>query len=233
MKLVKCNAGHYYDGDRYESCPHCSRVGQEMAETAPLEKQKGKDTMTSCSHGHFYDASKYSSCPYCEQENKEYEETVPLGEKKEMSFADIINSGKRTVFADEDKTISLSMTKKGTEPVVGWLVCIKGDEEGKSFPLKSNKNFIGRSAASDIVIVGDGSVSREKHAIIIYEPHERTFIAQPGESSELYYLNGKVVLNNEILKSHDVLEIGNTKLLFVPLCGESFSWEDVKKEKEE
>lgn len=53
MKLVKCNAGHYYDGDKYESCPHCSRVGQEMAETAPLEKQKGKDTMTSCSHGHF------------------------------------------------------------------------------------------------------------------------------------------------------------------------------------
>ena len=79
----------------------------------------------------------------------------------------------------------------------------------------------------------DASVSREKHAIIIYEPHERTFIAQPGESSELYYLNGKVVLNNEILKSHNVLEIGNTKLLFVPLCGESFSWEDVKKEKEE
>ena len=54
----------------------------------------------------------------------------------------------------------------------------------------------------------------EKHAIIIYEPHERTFIAQPGESSELYYLNGKVVLNNEILKSHDVLEIGSAKLLF-------------------
>ena len=49
----------------------------------------------------------------------------------------------------------------------------------------------------------------------------------------MYYLHGKVVLNNEILKSHDVLEIGNTKLLFVPLCGESFSWEDVKKEKEE
>ena len=43
MKLVKCNAGHYYDGDKYESCPHCSRVGQEMAETAPLEKQKGKE----------------------------------------------------------------------------------------------------------------------------------------------------------------------------------------------
>ncbi|MDO4285604.1 MAG: FHA domain-containing protein [Eubacteriales bacterium] len=232
MNLVQCEAGHFYDGDKYASCPHCARTGQEAGETVPVDKA-AEGTMIKCGKGHYYDSAKFSSCPYCEQEGKEYEETVPLETKKETTLADLVNSGKRTVFADEDKTISLSMTKKGTEPVVGWLVCIKGESEGKSYPLKANKNFIGRASVSDVVIEGDTSVSREKHAVIIYESHARIFIAQPGESRELYYLNGKVVLNNETLKAYDILEIGGTKLLFMPLCGEKFSWEDVGKEEKE
>ena len=84
----------------------------------------------------------------------------------------------------------------------------------------------------DVCLIGDLSVSRERHAIVIYEPKTKIFIAQAGDSHELFYLNDKVVLNNEALSAYDVLTVGNEKLIFIPLCGEKFCWEDTKKEGE-
>jgi hypothetical protein len=84
----------------------------------------------------------------------------------------------------------------------------------------------------DVSLAGDMSVSRERHAIIIYEPRAKVFIAQAGDSKELFYLNDKVVLSNEELKDYDVLSVGNEKLLFIGLCGPKFCWEDTKKDGE-
>ena len=76
---------------------------------------------------------------------------------------------------------------------------------------------------------GDLSISRIKHAVIIYEPRQRQFFAQPGDAShELFYLNNQVVLSNMILKDRDVLTLGQTSLVFVPFCDERHGW-DVEK----
>ena len=107
-----------------------------------------------------------------------------------------------------------------------WLVEITGEEAGTSFELRTGKNFIGRGEKMDVVLKGDKSVSRERHAIILYEPKLRQFMVQPGESRELFYLNGNVVLNTEIVKAYDRINIGATELMFVPFCGENFSWDD-------
>lgn len=231
MNLIKCPNNHYYDGDKYATCPHCANLGGNAGVTEPIA-DRGGSVMTACGNGHFYDSSKYSTCPYCQQE-KDDKPTAPVEEpKKAASLADIIGESRKTIFTDDEPTISESMLQKGMPPVVGWLVCIEGEDAGKSFELKENRNFIGRSSNSDVVINGDKSVSREKHAVIIYEAVERIFIAQPGESRELYYINDKVVLNNVQLKAYDILKIGKTKLIFVPFCGETFCWNDLKKEDE-
>lgn len=130
---------------------------------------------------------------------------------------------------DDNRTVSYYSKKIGIEPVVGWLVAVSGDYLGESFKLKSGRNFIGRSPEMDIQLSMDLSVSRRKHAVLIYEPRSRQFIAQPGESRELFYLNDEVVLNNVTMKAYDVLTIGETKLLLMPLCGEKFSWDELKK----
>ena len=67
------------------------------------------------------------------------------------------------------------------------------------------------------------AVARKRHACVIFEPRAGIFYAQPGESHELFYLNDNVVLNSEILKSHDVITLGETSLMFIPLCGPDFS----------
>ena len=119
-----------------------------------------------------------------------------------------------------------------TAPVVGWLVCISGSYFGRSFPLKAGRNFVGRSPQADVCLEGEKSVSRDRHAVIIYEPKGRLFIAQPGDSRELFYLNDKVVLDNEKLSPYDIIAVGKVELMLMPFCTDKFAWEDLEKKKE-
>jgi len=113
-----------------------------------------------------------------------------------------------------------------TEPVVGWLVSIKGEYLGQSFNLKAGQNFIGRSLTMDIPLAQDTSISRNKHAIITFDPENRKFFAQPGESGGLTYLNNELVLAFQPINAYDKVKVGNSEFIFVPCCGEEFSWED-------
>lgn len=195
-----------------------------------------------CEHGHFYDADKSPVCPHCQRleddrptQGKPISETIPVTPVDVVPNPQPKPAAKAEPFAVSDDAVTVSIFQRKTEfgaaeaiqPVVGWLVCIKGEEFGKSYTLRNGKNFIGRGADMDVVISGDPSISRSRHACLIYEPHARVFYAQPGDSHELFYLNDRVVLNNEVLKSHDVLLLGNTELLFVPLCGKEFGWDSV------
>ncbi len=203
------------------------------------------NNMLRCPNNHIYDGSRFQFCPYCAQSansnlttpvtkpNTGYvigddTPTMPLTNSPIPGPTVAANVPSAVQPTDEGKTVSLSSFGKGkVEPVVGWLVCIDGPSYGKSYPIRANRNFIGRSMTMDIALEDDKSVSRERHAIITYVPKQRVFIVQPGESRELFYLNDNVVLNNEEINAYDTLMIGSTKLLFVPLCGEDFSWEDV------
>ncbi|MDO5574488.1 MAG: FHA domain-containing protein [bacterium] len=196
-----------------------------------------------CSNGHFYDTEKYASCPHCAgASTAEQKETVVLNNQSNVEtmalthpfspLSDAVSDTKSTPSADSNVTIGYYSGMIGSEPVVGWLVCIEGDYFGESFKLKSGRNFIGRASHMDISLSGDVSVSREKHAIVVYEPKSRTFIAQPGESSELFYLNDEVVLNTTAMKVNDVLSIGKTKLMLIPCCSKAFSWDDYMKDGE-
>ena len=67
-------------------------------------------------------------------------------------------------------------------------------------------------------------MSRSTNAIVVYDPRSNVYLAQPGSSKELFYVNDKLVLNTVELKTMDLLNIGDTKLMFVPLCVEQFHW---------
>ena len=113
------------------------------------------------------------------------------------------------------------------QPVVGWLVGLNGLYRGRIFDLKAGRNFIGRSPDMEIMLSDDNAVSFSRHASVIYEPNTRVFIAQAGESNGLVYVNGEMVLNSRQLLVYDKVTVGNTKLLFFPLCSEGFAWEDL------
>ncbi len=132
-----------------------------------------------------------------------------------------------------DKTVGFFSSTIGTEPVVGWLVCVGGVHFGEDFKLKSGRNFIGRAAGMDVSIAKDTTVSRERHTAVVYEPRGNLFIVQPGDSKELSYLNGEVVLAPREINAGDRLTVGKTELMFIPCCSAAFNWDMVSPDKKD
>lgn len=111
-----------------------------------------------------------------------------------------------------------------TNPVVGWLVCTEGSEVGRDFALRAGNNAIGRDKRMDICVRGDEGISAIKAAIVSYEPKKRRFSAIKGEGHTILYVNDEEVVTAKTLKAYDVIELGQTRLMFIPFCGADFSW---------
>ena len=209
MKLTKCANGHFYDGDTYQSCPFCSAPGPASSnETIPLN----------------YVSAAVESV------------TVPMKTEdydiagQRMNEGPTVSDPAGYTPSDEGKTISLNsyfpegVADKSVDPVVGWLVCTEGKLYGRDFRLKSGRNFIGRDSSMDVCLAGEMTVSRDRHAILVYEPRGNQFLAMPGETKELVYLNGKVVLVPTEMKKNDQIQIGEVTLMLIPFCDDVFTW---------
>ena len=136
------------------------------------------------------------------------------------------SEGKTMSYFDSAKKTSGKEENRHIDPVAGWLVCIAGAHFGASFNISAGMNSIGRSDSNRIVLDMDNSVSRDKHAFVTYEPRKRRFFVKPGDSSGLTYVNDEYITETIEIKAMDVVELGNSKFILVPLCGENFTWED-------
>lgn len=159
-------------------------------------------------------------------ENNEPKPAPASSLKEAVKNASASNAGKTMSYFSTVTASAGSAQKQSADPVVGWLVCVGGCHFGECFSLYAGKNSIGRSEENRIVISDDNGISRLKHALIVYEPKKRNFYLQPGDSSGLTYLNDDYITESRMLSSFDAIELGESKFLFVPLCGESFSWEE-------
>ena len=59
-----------------------------------------------------------------------------------------------------------------------------------------------------------------------YDPKNNRFRVIPASSTNNIYLNDDVIDIPTRLNPYDVLEFGETKLVFIPLCSSRFNWED-------
>lgn len=250
MNRVICVKGHFYDGDKYEECPHCA-AGVEAVKQDPfsirhseIEEEKPKRDK----HGFFHRKDKkekeektsignaYEKTVLLqEKDNKAEEESEQYGEQKQYSqpeksqslSAAFAASAQTSDKSDEGKTVGY-FSKGKIEPPTGYLICIAGEDYGMGFPLKTGNNSIGRSVSMDVVIM-DEKVSREKQAFVMYEPRKREFYMKPGEGTGLCYLNEELVLEPVKMEAFDLILLGDTKLMLVPVCCERFSWDEVER----
>ncbi|MCD8361600.1 MAG: FHA domain-containing protein [Lachnospiraceae bacterium] len=111
-------------------------------------------------------------------------------------------------------------------PPVGWLVCVAGAYTGQTFECRSGNNRIGRNVDFEINLEKEPTVSREAHAILIYEPRQRKFFLKSGTGSGLVYLNDNLVMQPQELHGYDRIAVEKAEFVFVPLCGEQFTWDD-------
>lgn len=160
-----------------------------------------------------FSARRYGTvCPYCNIE-------TATKEKKETGQTDV----------DMEEMLFL----EDVQPVCGWIVCISGVRQGKDYVIKSGKNFIGRADDMDIQILGDNKIARRNHGIIVYDPKKKETVLLPGDSNGIVYHNSDAVYAPIVLNTYAVIELGDSKFLFIPFCGEHFTWEDGQKDKKD
>lgn len=115
------------------------------------------------------------------------------------------------------------------DPLVGWLVIVSGPGKGISLELGYGVNSIGRDNDQRVPLdFGDNEISRKSHAAVIFDQKSRCFFVQHVDGINLTYVNDVPVLQPVEIKGKEVISIGNTKLVFVPLCDADFDWLDRK-----
>ena len=105
-----------------------------------------------------------------------------------------------------DVEIEEELFREDIKPVCGWIVCV------------------GRADDMDIQILGDNEISRRNHAVIVFDPKKKETVLLPGDANGIVYLNGNAVYAPATLNKYDEIELGKSKFLFVPFCGENFMW---------
>jgi hypothetical protein len=114
-----------------------------------------------------------------------------------------------------------------SDPVVGWLVVVKGPGRGNALQLGYGFNDIGRDASQRVRLdFGDEKISRLKHVRLFYDARARKFSLTLGDGINPTYVRGEALLAPTELKSGDRIQLGDTDLLLVALCGENFEWQD-------
>lgn len=202
MAIVQCDEGHHYDKSLNRFCPHCP-VNTQQASTgrsrAASEDDESGHTVAAGS-----DAATSSKKP-----------ASPKSPPGPSSRADT-------------NTVAVWANNLGIDPVVGWLVAFDGSHQGRDYRINSGLNIIGRDPSSQICIRGDESISRENHASIFYNSRDTSFYISMEKGKAGVFVNDAPALSATLLKPYDVIEIGATKLVFVPLCGPQFRWNEKK-----
>lgn len=203
--------------------------------------------MVRCQEGHFYDTGKHSACPWCGVPSEIAggarpgpPPTVPVagnGVAGAGATRNLVGAASLPPVPGPPplpiagpapgatrRYVGEAPEQPEFDPVVGWLVAIEGPDRGKDFRLRLGRNFVGRSSTMNVCIPGDDGISREKHAIVTFEPKKKTYWLSPGDSTGLTYLNGEVLHAPAELNQDDEIELGRTKLLFVPFLSAKHSW---------
>ena len=197
-----CSAGHVYDADQFPSCPYCNRNTRAIQFGA---------TAAPAGYGATTAPAGYGAAP-AGRDDTIGQTVMPEAIRRRMEQ-------KR-----DNRTVGEFKRKLGYEPVVGWLVCVEGPEVGKDYRLYGRINTIGRAEDNDVVLAQEHTVSQKNHVRLAYDAKHNNYQLIPGDGSNVTYLNDEPLYVPQRLNAYDILEMGETKLMFIPLCNDRFRW---------
>ena len=197
MNLARCERGHYFDGSKFTSCPHCGV--NLLNQTTSIPQKPSAITVTNTPTADPKDVTVYR----CEADDKP---TVARGARD-----------------DEIRTVVKYSSENGTRMVVGWLLCTEGADKGADYRLYAGNNTIGRGDMPDIRLYGDQEICRGVHCTVTYDPKQNCFFVLPG-SGTVVKVNDEIINSPHSLSRYDQLELGRTGLTFVPYCEGRYHW---------
>ncbi len=208
-----------------------SRASHPVDDPVSDPKPAGGGALKRCDNGHYYDPKKHTTCPYdgvpgIDMHGPRSIKIGPAIEGDQPTRPQGMRGGSAGLGVGDDAPTRVISPggQSAIDPVVGWFVCAHGPEKGRDYRIRSENNTIGRSKDMYICISGDESISRERHAVITFDPQQNAFHLGPGDGRGLVYVNGEVLLAHRKLQAYDQIQMGKTKLIFVPFCGEKYAW---------
>ncbi|MCL2337661.1 MAG: FHA domain-containing protein [Firmicutes bacterium] len=157
-----------------------------------------------CANHHTYNLNKYGdTCPFCGALN------IKLTDRGRTP---------------EELKVLYELPKN--QYTCGWLICIKGINKGRSYPIRPGKNLIGSGDRMDIQILGDRKVDFYYHAALIFDPKNQIALLLPGESRGLIYLESDALFVPTKLENYAEIGIGKSIFKYVPFCGDKHSWSE-------
>ena len=212
--MIQCKDGHFYDPAKHSACPWCVQPFDVAGEgkTTPLRPPIDDQGKTTPLRNPVAALSEDTNVP-----GSEDAKTQPL-------YLNRPPAPPPAAAAAPAPAPPPAAASAPLEPVVGWLVAIEGPERGRDYRLRAERNFLGRAVENDISIASDPRISRNRHAIITFEPRKRTFYLSPGDASGLVYLNDDLLDKTTAIGPADRIEVGDTTLRLVPFVTAEFSW---------
>ncbi len=152
-----------------------------------------------------------------------YGETIPDDPGTFEAQNDDPWANNETVFDDPGVVNKVGETVR---PATGWLVCIEGNTKGTDYRLYSGYSYVGRDPKNQVAIPDDHISSAPSFRILYDVPSRKFFINETDGARNPVYLNDELFAGRVELKPYDIIKLGHTRLLFVPLCTEKFAWEE-------
>lgn len=158
-----------------------------------------------CELGHIYDAEKFRSCPHCYHTNMTVED-----EEDAMGEFQAEQDTQQASEADQQRFYVLHRRR-----TMGMLVCVAGQMAGEAFVLKEGENVIGRGANMDVALIYEDTISRQQHAMLVWDARQQAFMLQYDESRQDVWINENSVPSGSVVADRDVLRLGTCELILV------------------
>lgn len=219
QKIISCPSGHYYDANKYSSCPYCSGGGSQFSPTT--DPFAASPNMSPTEYPQDYGAGATTYPDVNQMGHTLPPEAIAGFSADPGPVAD--NMGATTFISGGTGGVSSDETLL---PCVGWLVVIEGPNRGTDYRIHAGYNYIGRNTG-DICIKGDATISGERDSSITYVYQNRKFYIGHELGKNVLLVNNVPVMGGGMeLHDYDIITVGSTKLIFLGLCGEKFAWED-------
>lgn len=229
MNIIKCEKGHFYNGDKYKTCPHCEEMQQEnMRNPQVAESMSNKKSQADSKQpmrGYWLDENIADTVAYKSSANTI--DTVAYKPKQEMIFTAAAN------YPPETSMVSLlpQQSQRSQQPQqpqnslpVGWLVAISGLEYGKQYPIFMCDNFIGSGINNSICVDRDAYVLPEHHCTLSFDFQMQKVVLNMECSIGDVFVNNAPAQENRYLNHLDRIQIGGSIYMLVELCRDGFSW---------
>lgn len=143
-----------------------------------------------------------------------------------QGMAEDIGAGKQENSADEKdgNTLDYSSGRKKGYFVTGWLVCTEGRDKGRSYDLYYGYNIIGQNPGSQVCISGDDGNSGNVYGSVVYEERNNCFYLLPEDNARIC-IGDAGITEPTRMQAGDMLQFGDTKLVFVPFCHGEQKWD--------